>query len=577
MSVLIREENSMRYQNVTSSKADGATYTPPLLANFVASKIAEAVDSYSDDMHILDPAIGDGELLLNLLGKIPPQYHDSIVVHGFDTDAVAVSLAEKRLLAAFPDIKLEIEVKDFLEFVTENYSPNNLLSQQRSELFFDLIIANPPYVRTQIIGAEKAKELALSFGLKGRVDLYHAFIIGMEKVLKSTGIMGLIVSNRFMTTKSGASIRAALRTQFRLRHIWDLGDTKLFDAAVLPSVIIAQGPNAPSLLPPKFSSIYEVKEQADFEVEDPLSALAMDGNIALKDGRSFYVQHGVLDDTAIKDDVWRISTVKANDWLAKVTAHTWRVFGDIGKIKVGIKTCADKVFIRDDWCKFPEEDKPELLRTLTTHHVARRFKALPSKKDRHVIYPHENLQGKRQAVNLNKYPKSQAYFESHRNILEARNYLMQSGRQWYEIWVPHDPEVWQLPKLIFRDISEKPIFWVDLEGTIVNGDCYWLVVNNDRENDLLWLTAAIANSKFIEAFYDFRFNNKLYAGRRRFMTQYVEQFPLPNPDTKLSCEIIHLAKKIYTDINEAHRVELEDQLDTMVWKAFGLNIEEIAR
>ena len=38
------------------------------------------------------------------------------------------------------------------------------------------------------------------------------------------------------------------------------------------------------------------------------------------------------------------------------------------------------------------------------------------------------------------------------------------------------------------------------------------------------LLLAVANSSFITKFYDIAFHNKLYAGRRRFMTQYVKKF-----------------------------------------------------
>ena len=84
------------------------------------------------------------------------------------------------------------------------------------------------------MGAAQAQLLAEQFGLSGRVDLYYAFILGMSQVLKPQGIAGIIVSNRFMTTKSGASVRQAVLEGFNTRHVWDLGDTKLFDAAVLP-------------------------------------------------------------------------------------------------------------------------------------------------------------------------------------------------------------------------------------------------------------------------------------------------------------------------------------------------------
>ena len=101
----------------------------------------------------------------------------------------------------------------------------------------------------------------------------------------------------------------------------------------------------------------------------------------------------------------------------------------------------------------------------------------------------------------------------------------------------------------------------------MNGDCYWLVAQDTLNTDLLWLAAAIANSTFIERFYDLCFHNKLYAGRRRFMTQYVENFPLPDPNRSLSKNIITGAKKIHDQTPSLFDKSLKKELDIMVWKA----------
>src|SRR6185503_10448498 len=133
---------------------------------------------------------------------------------------------------------------------------------------------------------------------------------------------------------------------------------------------------------------------------------------------------------------------------------------------------------------------------------------------------------------------------------------------------------WRWPKLVFRDISKKPIFWIDFTGSVVAGGCYWIAGTSPAQVNLLWLAVAVANSTLIERFYDYRFNNKLYGGRRRFVTQYVEQFPLPDPQRPLSQEIIALSKRRFacTQAREAQR--LEAMLNRRVWRAFGLPIEE---
>jgi hypothetical protein len=155
--------------------------------------------------------------------------------------------------------------------------------------------------------------------------------------------------------------------------------------------------------------------------------------------------------------------------------------------------------------------------------------------------------------------------------------VIESGRKWYEIWVPQDPTAWNQAKLVFRDIAEEPVFWMDLDGSVVNGDCYWLICQKFEQTDLLWLASAVGNSTFVEAFYDHRFHNKLYAGRRRFMTQYVEQFPLPEPERQITKAIIEKAKRIYDRISSPTAESLLKELDRLVWQAFGLTIKEVSR
>jgi SAM-dependent methyltransferase len=569
-----------RYQFVTEEKAGGATYTPLLLADFVADKIVSCARlEATNPVRVLDPAVGDGELLLSLLKKLLPLTDAPVHVFGFDTHEAALCEARRRISEGFPLVTLHLECENFLEYVLEQGAvsgTSSLFAPPKAERF-DLIIANPPYVRTQIMGADQAQALATAFGLSGRVDLYHAFLIGMAQVLRPGGTAGIIVSNRFMTTKGGAGLRAALRERFSLRHIWDLGDTKIFTAAVLPAVILAEGRNGHDPCPPAFTSIYETTEPTAIEAPNPIAALSVGGSVALADGRIFRVQHGTLDATGPTNDVWRIATDSGDAWLSTVMSHAWGTFRDIGKIRVGVKTCADKVFIRSDWSALPDHERPEVLRPVTTHHIAGRFRSIPHEKQRFILYPHEVVQEQRQALDLDRYPKTRAYLETHRAILEGRTYVIEGGRRWYELWVPQDPGSWAAPKLVFKDISERPTFWLDLDGTIVNGDCYWLTCTRSEQDNLLWLAAAVANSTFAEAFYDHRFNNKLYAGRRRFITQYVEQFPLPDPNTPLARKIVEEAKAIYDAAGSPQSEILESRLDRMVWEAFGLPLEEVRR
>jgi methylase of polypeptide subunit release factors len=570
-----------RYTVVTEEKAAGATYTPRQLADFVAERIVEALKNspHARSLRVLDPAVGDGELLVSLLKRLSGRCDTSIEVHGFELDHNALDLSTSRINHLFPDVSLSFEAQSFLEYVVSNFGVNGggSLFRQKTPETFDIIIANPPYVRTQIMGTHQAQDLAKQFSLSGRVDLYYAFIVAMAQVLNPRGIAGIIVSNRFMTTRSGTSVRQALRQRFNLRHIWDLGDTKLFNAAVLPAVLLVEGKNDNNHSTTAFTSIYETSEIPSENALTPIQALSRSGVIEVEDGRRFSVRHGVLDTSGTADGVWRVATETAETWLDTVGKHTWGTFRDVGKIRVGVKTCADKIFIRSDWQDLPEEEQPELLRPLVTHRIARRFKGLVQDRPQQILYTHEIVEGTRRAVELSRYPRSKSYLERHRASLEAREYVIQAGRKWYEIWVPQDPAAWGETKLVFRDIADAPTFWIDQNGSVVNGDCYWIICERPSQTDLLWLAAAVGNSCFIERFYDYSFQNKLYAGRRRFITQYVERFPLPNPQNSLGQKIIAKAKEIYDCTPSQRAKTLQVDLDQMIWKAFGLSVEKIDR
>lgn len=564
-----------RFAAVAHEKSSGATYTPAPLADFVARHMLQssAAAPLDHPWRILDPALGEGQLALSLLAALEQLRSTStrageVEVHGFETDESALDTAKNRLLHSFPNVSLRLQHGSFLD------SLDNTLHQDQRPLFgagtparYDLIIANPPYVRTQIMGPERARHLARNFNLVGRLDLYHAFVFGICELLAPKGMAGIIVSNRFMFTRSGSAVRRALVERYNTHRAWDLGDTKLFSAAVLPAVLLVEGSGRTDTRPLPFSSIYETSKPADTAAPDVLSALDHTGVVQVPDGRRFQVHHGSLNHGRASDGVWRVETTAAAAWLASVAKRTHGTFRSIGRIRVGIKTCADKVFIRDDWDDLPIHQRPELLRPLTTHHIAGHFRAVPSRARSRVLYPHEVVNGRRRAIRLSEYPQTRNYLESHRSALEARRYVSKAGREWYEIWVPQDPDAWRHPKLIFRDISAKPTFWLDFSGSVVNGDCYWLTPTERIDTDLLWLALAVGNSSFIERFYDLNFNNRLYAGRRRFITQYVERFPLPNPQSATSRLIIAQTKRIY---NCSHTDEVDSlfaDIDALVWEA----------
>jgi hypothetical protein len=69
-------------------------------------------------------------------------------------------------------------------------------------------------------------------------------------------------------------------------------------------------------------------------------------------------------------------------------------------------------------------------------------------------------------------------------------------------------------------------------------------------------------------YHDLVFNNKLYSGRRRYFTQYVEKYPLPDFDSPASKSIINLVKELNAENNAEKISILENQLEIKVAEAY---------
>jgi adenine-specific DNA-methyltransferase len=556
-------------------KNSGATFTPTELADFLASKIfAELNSKFATSYTILDPACGEGELLSSIARKFKSLGNPiNIDIKGFDTN-IDYIVSTKSNLEEFKNYAVDIQNQDFLETTGVCKEPMDLFSPIVESEYADIVIANPPYVRTQILGSEKAQQIAKRFNLKGRVDLYYPFLIAMTNVLKKGGLLGVITSNRYLFTKSGETIRKFLLENYELLEVIDLGDTKIFDAAVLPAIFIGRKKaNKKQLSEPcRFAKIYEelnglgkqtIQSNSLFDVLN-----SQDSGTYLVNEKKYNLNIGLLKHTSNKADIWQMTNNNENDWIEKIKSNTSFLIGDRFNVRIGVKSCADKVFIKESWDKETYRPEDALFKKLISQENIQRW-CFSAENDLKILYPHYSEKGKRLVIDLNDYPNAKAYFETYKEQLSGRKYLMDAGRNWYEMWVPQNPAFWVLPKLVFPDISVDARFYYDENGSVVNGNCYWIVAQSDQEKELLFLIQGIANSDLMSRYHDLCFNNKLYSGRRRYFSQYIEKYPIPNPKSESSKQIVEIVKQLNQLSAQKKDVsELEKELNCLVDKAF---------
>ena len=402
-------------------KAGGIVYTPPGLAAFLADQALKALGPVSS-VRILDPVCGDGELLLAAAEAALRRGIRIEKLTGYDTDGTAIRTARRRLAG---HAGVELRCADFLQTVADMNGPPNLLAGwDNGRLEFDLVISNPPYVRTQTLGSTTARALERRFGLSGRVDLYQAFAVAMIEALRPCGAVGLLCSNKFLTNRTGRSMRGLLHQELVLQELVDLGDTKLFDAAVLPVIVSGtRRPASDGTEHVRFRSVYERTPAPGTRTESThsiLGALSSDVSGFVTDGdRTFLVREGMLGDVDDASLPWNPIDRTTRRSLKRIRQRGCMTLRDIGKVRVGVKTTADKVFIRTDWDRLPESHRPEkeLLRPLLTHRDVRAWHCRPG--DRTILYPYRDRSGRTVPISLDDYPRAAAHLESHRERLSS--------------------------------------------------------------------------------------------------------------------------------------------------------------
>lgn len=533
-------------------KRHGKHYTPEELARFLASRVLAHVTT-DDPLAILDPACGDGELLFAIheVASALPTGLDVTLV-GYELDAEAAEFA--RLRASTAGIEVTIHEGDFL-----------VAAETLPDGSFDAIITNPPYVRTQQLGSDASRVLAEKFGLSGRIDLTHPFVAIAPRLLKQGGVLGLLSSNRFLTTKAGSNVREVLSSRFNLVELYDLGDTRLFQAAVLPAITVATRESPREVACP-YVSAYEVAADGSRLCSDLFEALSAQQDFqVLHDGREVAVRAGTLQMGTLPTEPWRMVRTDDESWLQGLLKSSWSTFGDLAKIRVGIKTTADGVFISDEWESADPQPEPSLLLPLVTHDNITPWKIGETRT--RVLYPYELKASRRTLVDMDRFPAAMAYLESHASRLKSRQYVIDGGRKWYEIWVPQRPALWRVPKIVFPDISEQPRFTYDKSGAVVNGDCYWISLADLDSEDVAFLMLGVANSSLATRFYDAVCGNRLYSGRRRWITQYVSKFPVPNPASEPAQELIELCRSLSCGLTTP-TPEVRSMLDNLVERSF---------
>ena len=450
--------------------------------------------------------------------------------------------------------------------------------EQIKDNLYNYVVGNPPYVRIQRLNANGSKQsyLKLFDSAVGRFDLYSLFIERGLQLLKPNGTLGYITSNKFMTTNAGKGIRKVISKKATIKHLFDLSDTKVFAAAVLPCVLILENCKSEGRTFP-FGLLREIRYDRNYQdVEDVFTHfrpyISQDFyqekiNLPSKSTRRVSFDLRIIQSREPKEngDSWHFLSPAEQKVIDALKASCPVSLRQVALISSGLKTTADSVFIHpmtESFIQNHELEKDLIYPFIQASNIDRwriRWTGTKPKSDTYVLYPHLTQKNKVVPANLDDYPRVGAYLKSHYEKLSKRHYLAEAGRQWYEIWVQQRPEMFQQRfKIVTPDLKTRNTFALDTQGKMSGGSCFAILPKNQTRADSYYLLGLL-NSELLEFYHKVEASTFIYAGRYRYWSSYLRDYPIINCHLGKS-ELEEIWLEIESRIPDVCDLEIQDEI-----------------
>ena len=430
---------------------------------------------------------------------------------------------------------------------------------------FDVVIANPPYVRQEEF-KEIKEDLALQYECyKGTSDLYTYFYERGIQLLKPGGTLTYISSNKYFRAGYGEKLREYLTRNMKMHALIDFGDAPVFKAIAYPSVIVATKKPSEGHSEPKSPS------------EGYIQALTITSEEQLERfEETFRATAITMQQSDLSAEGWRIEDRTVLDLLEKIkrAGVPLEEYVD-GKIYRGITTGFNDAFVIDDETKrqLIKEDKKsaDVIKPFLRGRDIKRY-AIEDSGLWLIYVPYKWTDSNRGKMEPEKcFKKEYSAIHSHLKNFEAKLKARDDqGDYWWEMRPCKYLAEFEKPKLMLPDISPRSNFILDKNQGYYCVNTAYIIVKAEP-----WLLG-ILNSSLTTYFYS-KLSATVRGGYLRFIDQYIQQIPIAEPTESQRWEIEELVGKILNAKKkdaQANTFSLESKIDAIVYEMYGLTEEE---
>jgi hypothetical protein len=415
---------------------------------------------------------------------------------------------------------------------------------------FDVVIGNPPYIRSEELGALKIylKNKFSTFVTAG--DIFYYFYELSYSILVNQGKF-CFINNTYDKTTAGKTLRDFVIKNFTIEKYLDMTSVVVFDeATTYPIIFLA-------------SKSHHINKSFDF--------LKVNKTIYNDKKNTFNAEYfSRISHQSLLADVWYFRNDFEHELLSRLNQNN-RIIDIFGKCYRGILTGLNEAFIISQEISNDQELKP----VFDGKDIKKWF--TPSTSKWMIIFASKSTQ-----LNFGKLTEEDALEKMIKQYPSIFYHLLKfkkkakerhdKGEYWWELRNCAYYDLFTQPKIIFPNLQSSNKFCFDESGTYLNAPAVFLPISVKEKyligilnSQVIWYVlrniCVVRSSGYIEV-----------------KPQYFEQIPIPKIShrhqdilTQLVDQILN-AKK--SDPN-ADTTALETEIDQMVYQLYNLTAEEI--
>jgi len=531
------------------AKLKGAVFTPSWLATEIIRKAFRFWKQYNNGKGepslVGDLSCGPGIFIHHLLETTSKQTR----ITGVDICPEYVALARLLTIPSTNEHRVQIDCFDTLLDTQIDLFSNEDTSKVPSE-GYDLIVGNPPYVRSQLLDPSYSSLLKQFFPeyTRGNFDLTVLFLLHTIRALAPGGVASLVVSSKFMDSKYGYEICQKLSSEVRVLDIVDFGDGQVFPGKTTYTAVITF-----IKLPPTGSfTVHQFPPGLKWDKEGTY----------LKESRKFE-----LSVTRLNKHPWDFTTGSKQNIINLMQKIDLPKLSDLfPNIVQGIRTGANNVFVLDDINVIKNIENDVLIPFINGENI-RSCKVI--KPTQYLLWPyktneHDKIVLLTEQELANRYPKAWEFLLKNKRELEERN-IVDSGL-WYGFSRSQNLDLSKYPKILVREMLPYSSFAADENGEYIFSSGYALIAPPNMSKRELRMWAAVLSTPTME--FQFRFMcTQLHSGWFRILKQHLKRIRVVNFNNSERSRVEEITDKLHL---EPDNQSLWEELDSIVAKSFNL-------